>query len=429
MLQYFIQIRSIALSHSIKLRVGIAAVFTFSIAYFLYRGVFRALGGMVDFETFYYGTRAWMLGHNPYNYETVYSLAGKPEGIFARVINIPSFFIVNIPFSIFKYQTSEIIFLAVNILALIATFFILYRNYEFHKSNRFVVLFLLPLTLSLASIHSSLYQGQHSILAFLLLVLSINGLHQRTLLMPSIALAFAASMRPQLLIFIPFLLLFFGYIRQFLLTGFIFLFLTLVATSYIGFDSIDKLIDNIQLFNNQNYISSDMSGAGNVYAMGSGAYVITDLRKLFYDLFGLDYSIVLIRLLAALSLTYIFYISKKSSDIDIRKIYGVTLFCLLSALLFFYNRYYNSAILVIFIFYVVDLHIRNKKWPLYASLPALPFIIFPVSSMTSKLNLQNNEIMYFLLFPSYNYALLIIWLIVSISLKIHFTENKSKDKI
>ena len=251
-----------------------------ALAYLAIRGPVRAWGSSVDLPTFYSASRAWVYGHDPYNHETlvkIYEKSGGDNQSVAICVNPPSFFPVMSPLAATPYQAAKKIMVVLSLGAFALALWLIGRVTGPQGPIPWAALLL---TTALASVHTTLSQGQQGLLVLAALAGALAAQTRQRELVVGLCLALAAAFKPQMV----------------LLFGVYYLFrrrwavvaagaagtAALVSIGagrmwLAGIDWFNGFSDNMAAFTGSVFNPVDMSGAGNYAAMGRGRYIMLDI--------------------------------------------------------------------------------------------------------------------------------------------------------
>lgn len=170
-----------------------------SCTYFAIRGPGRAWHGTVDLHVFYASTRAWVFGQNPYldgDLDEVLHAAGG-KGSVNMSLNPPLTFVPLTPWALLPWPAAEKAWLALDLALMgVCLWGVLGLAGVRWKEPR--GLFLMALMLAMAPFHTTIAQGQLTLLVTALVILALRANLANSRIMAGALVGMAAALKPQM---------------------------------------------------------------------------------------------------------------------------------------------------------------------------------------------------------------------------------------
>jgi hypothetical protein len=172
--------------------------------YFFLRGPWRAAEGehSADLPTFYTSARAWVLGLNPYDWDQLRALgreSGLQEHDLDRSLTPPMTLVAFSPLALLPYSGAKWVWLAMNLSFVALSLVGLLKIIKFKWEEPRTLVFLI-MALGLASIHTTISQGQLTMAATLFLVYALKFDLQKRETLTGSMIALAGIFKPQLVL-------------------------------------------------------------------------------------------------------------------------------------------------------------------------------------------------------------------------------------
>ena len=384
------------------------ALLALALVYFAARGPYRAWSATIDYHVFYAASRAWAQGSDPYdqtNLDRVFMQAdGRiPIGVdphTGRVnrfgtptrdasvnlsLNPPMTFVPLAPLALLPWRISENLWTLINMAAIALTALALLRTLNVPVTAT-AALFFLAALLALAPLHTSLVQGQLTILVAAAVAGALWADTRGRWILSGVLLALAACLKPQL--GLAFLLL--PFVRMRWASGLVAVgavgLLAAVAVGRMELAGIDWLASyraNLSGFVTQ-------GGQADPTAANSRAFMMINLGALLSQVFASSTlaNAMSLGLLAAAGLAAVVLMHRRGKARDEMLMYSAVA---VLSLLAFYNRSYGATLLVVPLAWAV-LAIGQPALRKPALLALLCVIVFLVPGSAALAVLQQKDL-------------------------------------
>lgn len=403
-----------------------------ALACFVYRGPLRALTHVCpDLPVFYASGIAWLSGEDPYNTETlnhIFHDRGGPAGGRCQILlNPPS----SLPFfsllAAFSYPVANSFVATMNVLLVVFILICLFRLFgeaaPVAGSRRAFILFVI----AWAPLHTSIAQGQNTILTMALLLAGVCLVDAGRQLAAGAVFALAATIRPSF--FFVFVLWYLLSIRRCLkLAASATVVAALVTTvaiarlEYAGVAWANGFLANLDAFR------ADQPGA---FGVGTGSiepdrperFIMLNLQPLLSTWWGDGPATQYIPLLFALVLACVAWWFHRqrvgpTGDGKLEPI-DLSFLCLLT-LLMVYNRFYSAVLLLVPLAWALSMwHDREYRW--LARGMVLLMTVFLVPGVAISLRFLPDATLHawwcrLIVLPHQTYALLLLVALFSVAL-------------
>lgn len=371
-----------------------------ALVYLLARGPLRAWDQTVDLPTFYAGTKAWLLGEDPYDHATIkrlYDTSGGDGQAVAMCVNPPGFFPVMAPLGLVGFQAAKVGMMALNLAALGMTLWALLGVFDVHR--RYAAgLWLVAGAFALAPVQTTISQGQHGLMVLAAVALAMRAELARRDVLVGVCLAVAAALKPQMVILFGFYYLLMGrwvVVAAGALGTAALLGIGILRMELAGIDWLAGLRANLTAFTSAPRDPLTMAGAANYVAMGDGRFIMVDVAALLHTFTHEPPLICIARLLVGgviVGLAVWGTLRARVTMATERREQVMTVYALLAAGCVFsaYNRYYAATVLVLA--FAVGLHlVATRRWKLGWALLALSGVFF-VPGVAVLLSLQRGTL-------------------------------------
>ncbi|MBS3735527.1 MAG: DUF2029 domain-containing protein [Phycisphaerae bacterium] len=357
-------------SPSRTLCVAAGVFFLAALAYFAWRGPWRAVQRTVDYPTFYAAARTWLAGGNPYDVDALratYAAAADRDVDVLWYLNPPGTLPLLAAFGAMRFAASNLAWLAVS-LALIAVIVretgrlcgLRPRQPRFWLLAGFIV--------ALAPFHTSISQGQLSIAVTACLLLALRcEMHRRDWL-TGLLLAVAASLKPQMVFAFGLYYLLVGRWRV-CVAGVV----ALVALTLGGI--VPMVAGGVPWLDawREGYAAAN-TAMNDPAATELGRYIVLSLPMLLHtwlDSAWLVHGITVAFLVFALAAAV--WLGAVTRRVSAPWLYGLLA---LASLLGAYHRIYDATVLVLPIALAVGLWRRGRpRWAIAGLVPIAPMVV------------------------------------------------------
>ncbi len=310
--------------------------------YFLYRGPIRAWGHTIDLNTFYAASRSWLDGSNPYdaaNLEAIFRATGAAVAP-GLSVNPPLTFVLLAPLSVLPWAAFEATWTILNVVGVIGSLWLAMSLAGLSIREPRGLLFLI-LAIALAPFHTSISQGQLTILVTVLVLGVLWGQVHRRPMLSGLCVALAIALKPQMAVLFLALLLFRGQWRSVLWAVAALAVLTVVSVGRLAIAGVDWL-PTLQ----HNLTTLTQGGIND--PTGPTAYLMINLQVLLHLLIPSQSTVILdaATVVAVAGVGALFLVAVRRRDDREAQLLLFAGFAVLN-LLVVYNRIYAATLLIL----------------------------------------------------------------------------------
>lgn len=362
-----------------------AAVFfsllALALAYFLWRGPMRGLELSVDLPSFYSAARAWLFGGDPYDMAgltRVYAEAGGDAQPVLINVNPPVQFPLLAMLAWLAYPWVKALVVLINVAALggavwrLAVVSGLWDRPAQRKWLFVGALFLAP-------VHTTMSQGQLSLLVLLLVVLTLEAHLRGRWGWAGLCLALAGALKPQMVILFGLYYLLAGRWRACAVAAGVGLGLAALAVGRMEWAGVDWLAGwrgNMDAFVHRGTSDVPGTGYGDFTSDRLNRFIMINLAPLIYPAIGSRWVVNLLAaavgLLAVGTAARLARARQAESQLHVLAAYALLS---VACLLVFYNRTYSATLLIL------PLALALQWWPTHRRLAIgcvcciVPFVV------------------------------------------------------
>ncbi|MFA9478914.1 glycosyltransferase family 87 protein [Phycisphaerales bacterium AB-hyl4] len=320
--------------------------------YFIWRGPWRAMEISVDLPTFYSAARAWLHGLDPYNVAElvrVYAEAGGDEQTVLMNVNPPFQFPLFAWLGALPYPVVKLLFVAINMAALglaVWRLAVVSGVWARPAMQRWLVLGVLVM----APVHTTISQGQLSLLVLLLVVLMLEAHHRGREGWMGLWLALAGALKPQMVVLFGLYYLFSGRWRACIVAAGVGLALTGLAVVRMELADVDWLAGwrgNMVMFLHAEPAEHPGVGYGDYTVDSLRRFIMINLAPLIYPLLSSRTAVTMLTgMLGLTAVVLAASMARRDGDAVGSRLAQYAMISV-ACLLVFYNRTYSATLLLL----------------------------------------------------------------------------------